>query len=940
MNFGKYKISLPSYVYQSNVHWLKYLEVSTAQEFYSKGNKGAFIQCPIVKTEKEDIFECSISAQKNFVLSDHVIMGRPTLPGTAYLEMACEIGAYYFMQKPIEMQDFRFKSPVIISSDKEKVIQITARREKDTVQLNFSSLEGGIWLQHAAVKLNQVREEKMDLFDIPQMIADSSEITTIELNSLTKGFIEFGKHWLIYDRLYQRGNTGLAYIELPEEYMCETNDYILHPSMTDIGVNALCLILGKPYLPLYYKKILVYQRIEGKIYSYVRPSGKEDESDETKTYDISFINPKGERVADFEGYTVKKVKNVERIGKQITFSGIDWVEEKGIKQQETGNVLLFGGDCEWSEQVEQYMKMNRISFHIVREGNSCEFYEKESVITYDENGYQQLLLEQKERKRSFEQIVFMSGGKNEFSSITQEIETRVHKLMDLAKVICKSTQPIYLSVITKNAFYVHEEDKVSNPVASMASALCKTLHAENRMVYARTVDFDDYFDSADLIKELQYKNFMGVTAYRKNLRYGQQADILSTETLPENHEVLKKEGAYIITGGKGGIGRSTAYMLASHQQIKLILVSRNKFWERSKWSDIISNDSKSEDAEFIRTIMEIEKMGSQIFLYQADIADEAQVESLLSWTRQEAGEIKGIVHCAGVSGAGLIKNKEWSEMCRILNPKVCGTYYLEKHTQEDPLDFILLCSSIASLLGIPGQVDYSMANTYLDNFVNPFCQSERAVMTVNWPAWNDIGMAVKHNNVNEKYIYSIDADYGMTALWEILRKKIRHTIVGNWNKTDLKSETVIKYGKRLLRELEEHNSDGNNRPDRKLKPVVLEGKTEHNYSADEQKIAEIWGNVLGLTTVNVYDNFNDIGGNSIFAVNMLELLNVEYEGYFDVTDMFSYGSVYELAEHVRECKEETNKDKVESENANKDLEDMLEQLSKGVIDISDLDELI
>src|SRR5712691_1880764 len=76
-------------------------------------------------------------------------------------------------------------------------------------------------------------------------------------------------------------------------------------------------------------------------------------------------------------------------------------------------------------------------------------------------------------------------------------------------------------------------------------------------------------------------------------------------------------------------------------------------------------------------------------------------------------------------------------------PKVQGTLVLEEVLKDEPLDFLLLCSSTAALLGGVGQIDYCGANAFLDAFAHG-ARSRRGfpVLSVNWDAWKEVGMAV------------------------------------------------------------------------------------------------------------------------------------------------------------------------------------------------------
>ncbi len=79
----------------------------------------------------------------------------------------------------------------------------------------------------------------------------------------------------------------------------------------------------------------------------------------------------------------------------------------------------------------------------------------------------------------------------------------------------------------------------------------------------------------------------------------------------------------------------------------------------------------------------------------------------------------------------------------MLAVKVKGARVLEQVFGRLPLDFVVLFSSVSSVLGLEGQIDYTAANAFLDSFAtaNTF-QSRTHVVSVGWNAWREIGMAV------------------------------------------------------------------------------------------------------------------------------------------------------------------------------------------------------
>ena len=116
----------------------------------------------------------------------------------------------------------------------------------------------------------------------------------------------------------------------------------------------------------------------------------------------------------------------------------------------------------------------------------------------------------------------------------------------------------------------------------------------------------------------------------------------------------------------------------------------------------------------------------------------------LDSVHRQFGPVQGVIHAAGIAGAGIIQLKTSEAVARVLSAKVQGTLVLESVLKNEPLDFFVLCSSINAICGMPGAVDYTSANAFLDAFAMSRQGSARYTVTsIAWDTWQEVGMAVK-----------------------------------------------------------------------------------------------------------------------------------------------------------------------------------------------------
>ena len=219
---------------------------------------------------------------------------------------------------------------------------------------------------------------------------------------------------------------------------------------------------------------------------------------------------------------------------------------------------------------------------------------------------------------------------------------------------------------------------------------------------------------------------------------------------PKNYAVitatkLRDGGVYLITGGLGGIALELAAYLAKAVRAKLVLVGRSEMLPRAQWEEwLATHDKEDPTSRRITRLQAVEQHGGEIIILHGDVTDRARMQEVIAEVQQRFGVINGVVHAAGVEGGGLIQLGTSPRAAAVLAPKVQGLRALEFALQELDLDFFLLCSSLSSVLGSVGQVDYCAANFFMDAFAHyDSIKTGRSTVSVNWSAWQEIGLATK-----------------------------------------------------------------------------------------------------------------------------------------------------------------------------------------------------
>ena len=240
-----------------------------------------------------------------------------------------------------------------------------------------------------------------------------------------------------------------------------------------------------------------------------------------------------------------------------------------------------------------------------------------------------------------------------------------------------------------------------------------------------------------------------VAAYRDGERWRRGYEPVHIDGPAPNRPRLRQGGVYVITGGLGGFGLTFGEMMARDFGAKLVLVGRSGLPDRATWDDVLASDDERA-ARRIRQVRELEALGGEVEVVAADITDRDDIARLLATTRERFGDLHGVIHAAGLPGGGMIQLKTAEMAEGVLAPKIEGTLALADALGDTPLDFFVLCSSTISVLGTFGQVDYCGANNFMDVFAESRVGHPSHTMSINWAAWQEVGMAVETVSAGSK----------------------------------------------------------------------------------------------------------------------------------------------------------------------------------------------
>jgi polyketide synthase 5 len=191
---------------------------------------------------------------------------------------------------------------------------------------------------------------------------------------------------------------------------------------------------------------------------------------------------------------------------------------------------------------------------------------------------------------------------------------------------------------------------------------------------------------------------------------------------PEQAPAFRSDGAYVITGGLGGLGLFLADKMASAGCGRIILNGRSR-----------------PKADVLQAIERIRERGTEVEVSLGDIAESGTAERLVADATATGLPLRGVLHAAAVVEDATLGNITDELVERDWAPKVYGAWNLHEATKAQPLDWFCSFSSAAAMVGSPGQGAYAAANSWLDSFTHWRRAQGLPASAVAWGAWAEIG---------------------------------------------------------------------------------------------------------------------------------------------------------------------------------------------------------
>jgi phthiocerol/phenolphthiocerol synthesis type-I polyketide synthase D len=294
------------------------------------------------------------------------------------------------------------------------------------------------------------------------------------------------------------------------------------------------------------------------------------------------------------------------------------------------------------------------------------------------------------------------------------------------------------------------------PHLACLRGLVRVMALEHPHLRTSLVDIDKQPGAVgDLVQELLADGDADEIAWRAGTRL--TARLARADLTPQGNDDVaftRPDGAYIITGGLTGLGLATAGRLAEQGAGRIVL-----------------NGRRAPGPEAQSVLAELRAQGISVAVVRGDIAEPDVARGLVCAALAEGHTLRGVAHCAGVLHDRLITDLEPADLDHVLRPKTVGARNLEAAVADHDLDWWVIYSSAAALIGSPGQSAYAAANAWLDAIAHHRRASGRPATAIAWGPWENVGAAAANPALALEPIHLTE---GMDALQALVTLNRTH----------------------------------------------------------------------------------------------------------------------------------------------------------------------
>ncbi|MEU4343960.1 type I polyketide synthase, partial [Nocardia sp. NPDC023852] len=703
--------ALPTYAFQHQRYWLQPASQVVAGSF----GHPLLTSAVQLAGKEEWLFTGRISVRTHPWIADHAVFGSVLLPGTAFAELALAAGSRLDAGA---IEELLLEAPLVFAGDAEFDLQLSVGAPDGEGRRTFAiysrseaadrdSHDVEPWVLHAGGVLAAAADAAPTWSEQtwPPASAQASEDTSLYDRLAQLGF-EYGPAFQGVTATWARGEETFAEISLDESVVGSASAFGIHPALLDaclhVAIDELThdLPAGRLPLPFSFTGVRLWRSGVGAVRAKVV-------RDDNGKAGIVVVDDTGSIVLTIDAVVTRpvdaEVLNAASTTRRSSPLNLQWIESALPAPASAGAPATLGS-----------ARVPGIDRHYTDIAELAAAEEIPDVIVWP----------------LAEDLTATNGERA--GAIRRSIHTTWEVLRSWLSI--ERLADTRLVVATRRATGLQGEtvDLAAAAVAGMA----RTAQSENpgRIVL---LDYDGEL-GADVVRSVVESDHAQVAVRARRMfvprlaeggisAAAQPLETADTEALSSDSAAFG-DGTVLITGGTSGLGAVMArHLVAAHGVEHLLLVSRR-------------GEAAAGVAELVA---ELTEMGAEARVAACDVGDRASLAAVLESVRTDY-PLTAVIHSAGVVDDATIEKLTPEQIDRVLVPKVNGALNLDELTRGHDLAAFVMFSSVAAMLGAPGQGNYAAANSFLDGLARARRAQGLPALSVAWGPWSqEVGMTGK-----------------------------------------------------------------------------------------------------------------------------------------------------------------------------------------------------
>lgn len=926
-------VSLPTYPWQRQRYWNAVLDKPSSQTQtariirpYNEGEHPMLGQGIFSALHPQMILWTRCISPEIFpYLREHCVHNMPVLPGAAYLELALAAASEVYGPRGFALEEFQLTKALFFPPGATHTLQVVfAPQEGGTASLHFFSIPMGqekqasAWVEHAKVMVRRAEASPIPtctLHPIPEHVQQTwmlaMQAPTYYAGLRARG-IQHGPLFQGITHIWRQSGEVMAQLTMPTELIDEMSGYQFHPAFMDTILQGITAFLPvereeETYVPVAIQRVNFYQRptAHDTLWTHVTVSPTTSDQQGRVEGDIVLLNEQGHILLEISGFRLQSLESsnayefTQQSLEQLLYT-VQWEPQvrskRGKQSPRRKHWLIFSEGHDLGQSLAAYLRAVDAQCITVVPGTAYQRLDAQhyTLPPTDPQAFRRLFHELHETncEQACEGIVYLWGLLTTpvtHDTLDLDQDTAACGLLHLLQA-CKTTgRAPRLWLVTSGVHTIETQEQATSLLQAPLWGLGRVIVYEQPDLQTTLIDIDStsgstHDQAATLFREMWSDQPEDEVALRGERRYVAR---LAHHHFPNEQgqgpSLFRSDSTYLITGGLGGVGLRTAQWMVEQGARHLVLLGRQGLTEATQ-----------------PLVNALRATGAMIYPMQVDVSQEQLLASTLDTIRRDLPPLRGIFHAAVVLDDGILLQQNRERLLRVKSPKVVGAWNLHMLTQQDHLDYFVLFSSAASLIGSPGQGNYAAANAFLDQLAVYRRQQGLPALCISWGRWGEVGQATKEHRgerLDARGFASMRPHDGLAVLGNLLRQSPPHIGVMSfhfptWSQfyPKLSQSSLFTH---LLAEVQaqEPHEVQDQHPTREMLSELTSEQCKHTLA---QYLSEQIAKVLGHSKLRLdaHQPLNRLGIDSLMSVELKNRIGSDLNVGIPVA-MFLQGMTFE-----------------------------------------------